>query len=283
MYTPVDFSDPDRPTINKMDTFLEVASSDRLLNWISSASFSNLIESMDNTVKALAPDISGGAFANAHGDWYEWLLLLSAWIYTAEDRASRAICVTLPNVVQFDVSRLYKDELFNYIVDLRRILKDESGVSLVTSNPDFAIISPDLASTIPIILDPDAVLTRPVLTAITEGFKHFDSKCKYEDILGYVSAKKSLRPDRRLQLPHEGSLFKALHIHLQTRLWMTDPLPLKYYAVAGRFNPADQRALETVATHSITTVQSKPTRAVDELFAVDSQDDANTVWGQILN
>ncbi|WP_373695840.1 Cfr10I/Bse634I family restriction endonuclease [Brunnivagina elsteri] len=36
-------------------------------------------------------------------------------------------------------------------------------------------------------------------------------KCNLKDIIGYASIKTSLRPDRRLQIPHEGSLMKAIY------------------------------------------------------------------------
>src|SRR5690606_1570365 len=91
-----------------------------------------------------------------------------------------------------------------------------------------------------------------------------------DDIRGYFSVKTTFRPDRRLQIPHEGSLMKAIHVHLQTRSWINDPKALKYYAAATKVNNSDREALKTVATHSITNVSSKPQAAVDDVFVIDS-------------
>jgi hypothetical protein len=63
---------------------------------------------------------------------------------------------------------------------------------------------------------------------------------------------------------------KALYRHLQTRLWMLDPPGINYYGLTPSPGAEDFNAMATVATHSITTVLGKPERAVDELFGVDS-------------
>ena len=107
-------------------------------------------------------------------------------------------------------------------------------------------------------------------------------KCNFEQLVGYISVKTSLRPDRRLQLAHEGSLMKALYVHLQTREWIIEPAGLKYYAISRKVSNADRKALKTVATHSITTVQSKPQSAVDEVFEINSLQDISVLMNDII-
>lgn len=91
-----------------------------------------------------------------------------------------------------------------------------------------------------------------------------------DDIAGYLSVKASLRPDRRLQLAHEGSLMKALYTHLQTRTWTINPRGIRYFAASKKISEADIKGLKTVATHSIIDVKSSPQSAVDELFQINT-------------
>jgi len=122
-----------------------------------------------------------------------------------------------------------------------------------------------------------------IISMISKAYREFEGVCGFEHIVGYLSVKTSLRPDRRLQIPHEGSLMKAIYTHLQTRKWIISPKGLKYYASATSIGDADITALKTVATHSITTVQNIPQPAVDEVFQIDSITDAMEVYESILH
>ena len=76
---------------------------------------------------------------------------------------------------------------------------------------------------------------------------------------------------------------KATYIHLQTREWVINPRGLKYYAASTEVGDADRNALKTVATHSITNVQSLPQTAVDEVFVINSLIQANQAFDKILS
>ena len=102
-------------------------------------SFSGLIDYFDKEILKKYPKVSGGALNNVHGDWYEWFIAICAWNYRVRNPQS-FLALLLPNIVQFDVVKLYVDDLFNYIVDLRKKVDDSAHVQLVTSNPDFVII-----------------------------------------------------------------------------------------------------------------------------------------------
>ena len=75
---------------------------------------------------------------------------------------------------------------------------------------------------------------------------------------------------------------KAIYTHLQTREWIINPKGIKYFALATKVGNSDRAALKTVATHSITTVHSIPQAAVDEVFEVNSLQQAQVAFGKTL-
>ncbi|AEE51070.1 Cfr10I/Bse634I family restriction endonuclease [Haliscomenobacter hydrossis] len=241
----------------------------------------DLFNHFDNKVREQEKSISREALSNVHGDWYEWLLAIAAWNYTAENPNAN-LALLLPNVIQFDVSTLYVERLNKLIDDLRNKVITVSGVQLITSNPDFVIVNRDLVNQYFGNIEPITKISTTSLSNLETMYQRFINKCDYEQIEGYISVKTSLRPDRRLQIPHEGSLMKALYAHLQTREWITNPKGLKYYAIATRMTPPDRSALKTVATHSLTTVFSLPQAAVDNVFEVNSLKQAKQAFSSIL-
>jgi len=158
-----------------------------------------------------------------------------------------------------------------------------SKVELITSNPDFVIIDTDSFDELPAIFSqPITSITPDTLTMIEHAYADFIGTCSFKNIVGYLSVKTSLRPDRRLQIAHEGSLMKALYAHIQTREWIISPKGLKYYAMSMALNNSDKRALKTVATHSILTVNSLPEAAVNEAFMVNSSKTAIKSFKEIM-
>ena len=140
----------------------------------------------------------------------------------------------------------------------------------IASNPDFVILDVAGLPQADLLRQPIELVEVATIQAIQNRYADFIGLCSLNRIVGYAAVKRSLRPDRRLQIPHEGSLMKALYRHLQTRLWLLNPPGIRYYALAGQMSNADQLALRTVATHSITTVFNTPEPAVDDVFVVDS-------------
>lgn len=245
--------------------------------------FVELFENFDACIKKVDPSVTKDALNNVHGDWYEWLIAIEAWNYFIDNPAAY-LALLLPNIRQFDVSRLYIPSLSDLIEDLRQKVSQTSSVQLITSNPDFVIIGREhVKGIIPAFTNKIAGIAPENLKEIETAYMKFVGTCKFEDIIGFISVKTSFRPDRRLQIPHEGSLMKAIYAHLQTRQWIIEPKGLKYYAIASRVGTADRKALKTVATHSITTVHTLPQAAVDEVFEVNSLKDARTIFKMILN
>jgi hypothetical protein len=249
---------------------------------IKSKPIDELIADFDKEVSKVDKTVTKDALNNVHGDWYEWLLAISAWNYCAENKDANIALLT-PNISQFDISRLYNDKLYNLIQDLRGKVLQSSSVQLISSNPDFVIIDRKVVNSAVGKIEPITRIDQETISLIENTFREISGKCDFDDIHGYVSVKTSFRPDRRLQIPHEGSLMKAIYTHLQTREWIINPKGLKYYAIATKVGKPDRAALKTVATHSITTVHSVPQAAVDEVFEVNSLQQAQDALSQILS
>ena len=244
-------------------------------------SFEDLIAEFDKKLLTADKNITSQALSNTHGAWYEWLLAISAWNFYANNK-NADLAIQTPNISRFDVASLYNKRLFSLIEDLRKKVLDKSDVQLISSNPDFVIISRDVIAKSGLKVEEIKKIDVSSIHKIANFYSHIKNKCDFDDIKGYISVKKSVRPDRRLQIPHEGSLMKAIYTHLQTREWVIKPKGIKYYAIIGRLGEADIKALKTVATHSITTVHSIPQAAVDDAFEVNSLQQADYVFSKIL-
>ena len=241
----------------------------------------DILKFLDDEIK-IENEVTKQALSNAHGDWYEWLLALVSWNLCCEN-PSLHIPILLPNISQFDLANLYIPEISSNIFDLREKVKKSSDVSLITSNPDFILVDRKLFNTIIPKMYKIENLNEDSLRFLSSIYSDFKNKCSFDDVLGYIAVKSSLRPDRRLQISHEGSLMKALYTHIQTREWILEPKGLRFYAMSTKLTKPDINSLKTVATHSITTVSSIPQAAVDEAFEVNSLEQAENVFRQILS
>lgn len=247
-------------------------------------SIRTVLEDLEEAVRKEASEIPASAINNANGAWFEWLLaLVGLEIYFSNEKYN-IIPIKLPNIREFNSTGLYDDELSALVDDLKTATSSNSNVEFISSNPDFVLI--DTSSFTNEIekmktFDLEDFSTEDV-KELSEYYKLFEGKCGFEDIRGYISMKTSLRPDRRLQMAHEGSLMKALYVHLQTRLWEVNPTGIKYYGVSIGVSEADRRALRTIATHSLVTPNSTPIPAVDEVFDVQQIKDIKKMFRRIL-
>ncbi|WP_040439671.1 Cfr10I/Bse634I family restriction endonuclease [Algicola sagamiensis] len=267
-----------KPTIKNVETFCS------LTNFAlprSDTSFRELFKEIDKKVKGEHPKVTQGALNNCHGDWYEWLIAIQAWNYRIKYQ-KRQLMLLLPNISRADLASLYVEGLNNHLVDLRLKVEKSNNVKLITSNPDFVILDIDEDKLPSLDEEPITQVTPQNIRYLEECYKHFIGKCNFNNIVGYFSVKTSLRPDRRLQLAHEGSLLKALYVHLQTRDWIIEPIGLKYYAASQSVTKADREGLQTVATHSITNVQSIPQAAVDHVFSIDNINEIESALSEII-
>ncbi|RTR31667.1 Cfr10I/Bse634I family restriction endonuclease [Shewanella atlantica] len=214
--------------------------------------------------------VTSGAISNCRGTWFEWMIAIDIYNHWCTNEHN-LLMLPLPNISRFDSATLYQESVCEYIFDLRAKLKASLDIELITSNPDFVIFdTTNFSELLP--RQPITAVDDQAIDFIDNVFRKFIGECSFTDILGYMATKTSLRPDRRLQIVHEGSLTKALYVHLQTRLWIDKPRSIKYFGASLKLNNKDRQALKTVATHSITTVLSEPERAVDECFELSSRD-----------
>lgn len=240
--------------------------------------------------KKLGGEVRDGAINKCNGDWYEWIISLRS-IYFCLNNHTQKILVSMPNNRSFDCTTLYKKELSWYIYDLRHKL-EENHVNLVTSNPDFFIVD---TKNCPYHLKKNLDeyynkfrnefkngITISTIERADHLYNIFINQLELDDIYAYLSVKTTLRPDRRLQLAHEGSLMKALYVHLQTRTWNINAKGIKYYGAATKLSDADVDGLKTAATHSIAAATSNPQSAVDKLFKLDSFYDIDQCLSEIL-
>ncbi|MBJ9829519.1 Cfr10I/Bse634I family restriction endonuclease [Citrobacter freundii] len=271
-------------TINSAIAFVAYASH---IN-INSTEFSKVLSGLKDFINSEAiqygGEISGGSFNKCNGDWYEWLIGIRAIEFFLENDTN-FIVVKMPNATSFDVMSIYKSCLSELIYDLRRKLSI-NNVNLITSNPDFSIIDirdrrEELKAKLENISFSNISLS--TISEIDNLYKQFIDYAELEHIKSFLSVKTTFRPDRRLQLAHEGSLMKALYTHLQTRTWTINPTGIRYYAAATSIGNADVIGLKTVATHSITDVKSLPQSAVDEIFKINSVLDVDSCLNHILS
>lgn len=274
----IEYDKSGKPTIKRAETFCSVLDSKLPA---SHTSIKALFDSIDEQIISQHPKVKKEALNNCHGDWYEWIIGASAWNFRIDNDKSYLL-LSIPNIKQFDVAALYKKELFDYIADLRNKVFKAADVELITSNPDFVIINSQNFNFGSDFNNKFEKIDDKAVNKLQTAYSFFTNLCGFEDIVGYLSVKTSLRPDRRLQISHEGSLMKATYVHLQTRDWIINPAGLKYYAASTEIGEADRKALKTVATHSITNVQSVPQAAVDDVFKIDSINEAYDAFEKII-
>ena len=238
------------------------------------------LKKIEEEIKTIAK-VSDGAISNSRGQWFEWMVSIDAFNHWVMNDHSLLI-LNLPNITRFDSASLYKSEIFGFVKDLRNKLEESLDIHLITSNPDFVLIDTRGLGD-KFNKKPFKTIDKYNLDDLDSLYRHIINLCEFDDIVGYLSLKTSLRPDRRLQIAHEGSLTKATYVHLQTRNWIMEPRGIKYFGAALALAPADIKGLKTIATHSITTVMSKPEKAVDEVFRIENRQDLYFAINQMID
>lgn len=254
-----------KPVIKVVESFNHVINSVPENEW----NYKDSLNLLQNTLLAENNSIKSGAFSNVRGTWFEWMVSIDSYNHWAENNHN-LLLLNLPNISRFDSTSLYLPEIHGFVLDLRSKLESTLDIQMISSNPDYVIIDTTRLGQY-FKREKITAVTRESLESLDNLYKNIINKCELDDIVGYFSLKTSLRPDRRLQIAHEGSLTKAIYVHLQTRSWLMDPRGIKYFGGALEMSAADIRGLKTVATHSITTVMSKPERAVDEVFTISNR------------
>ena len=216
------------------------------------------------------------ALNNVRGNWYEWLIAVGYIHFKNAYIDPNRHLVQLPNIKSLDYMSLYHEDIYRFIKDLR--LKTKNYANLISSNPDFVIIN-----NVPNLKIPNVTnVTQSTIQEIESIHNQLTGKLSFDDLIGFLSVKTSLRPDRRIQLSHEGALAKAFYEHLKGRLWKINAPGLKYYAAAMEVKNSDRSGLRTVATHSILSVNSVPEPAVNDVFEIKSGAELSDLFTKVL-
>lgn len=229
--------------------------------------------------KITSTKITQQALGNARGKWFEWLIVLGFWRWALDNSNIKFTLAQLPNVTSFDSAKLFKPKIQKAIRKFKEVLL-ESDVTMVTSNPDFVILRRSPYEDALFENLQDLSITKATLERISEHYLKFVDSGNLNDIFGYLAVKSSMRPDRRLQIAHEGSTYKALSKNISKSLEIEEYIPY-FFAVTSKTNDKDRLALKTVATHSIAENTSKPIRAVDQVFDVNSYQDLCTTFDEL--
>ncbi|POB09670.1 Cfr10I/Bse634I family restriction endonuclease [Sulfobacillus sp. hq2] len=222
------------------------------------------------------------ALSNARGTWFETLVVASAWNYIINLGITDTLVVQLPNVQRFDFRNLFDQSSQSMLDDLERSLRrHEVDVEMVTSNPDLIVIkSKDMLSRLaPRKIANLSLANQHYLSGFYENLR---TKCPWDSIVAGIGLKTSVRPDRRLQLVHEGNILKSTFAHLKMRHWNRDFRFLYVVASSEKFNDADKKALKTAATHTIVNVDATPERSVDELYWLTEFEDVERMLGDVI-
>lgn len=220
------------------------------------------------------------AFANVRGLWNEVIVAVTAWNYRIARRLPDTLFVKLPDVRTMNFRHLFDHETRQLLQDLEDSLQD-ANVRLITSNPDMLVIRQ--SGLLEADLDqPLDSLSEENIRLLTGLYNRLEGRCAWHSICAGIGLKTSFRPDRRLQLVHEGNVLKTIFAHLRMRHWRSGVRFHYYGAVTGSTSTADDDALSNAATHTILFVDSIPEPAVDGVFPLRTVSDIERMLSRVL-
>ena len=184
-----------------------------------------------------------------------------------------------PNATRLDIHSLYRNEIQEIVKEIRKNA-NAKGVNFVSSNPDFAVIRiPDFEHK---YFDLNEIEISD-LDILDNYYQNLLGKVNFKDLTGFLSVKTSFRPDRRLQIAHEGSLIKAMHYYIGKNITCSRDTKLVYQAISTNATKADLKALKTLAPHSISIEGNHLEPAIDNVKRIDCFSSAEIFFKDILN
>ena len=268
----------------QVNTKLIFAETFKTINDFEVINFSEFLDKCDEWATTEGTKISSikitkQALGNSRGRWFEWLVALGFWKWALSTKMPRFTLAQLPNVTSFDSAQLFIPSIQREIHKFKENLM-KSDVTMVTSNPDFVLIRKNPTDT-PLFTDWEATEVTPeLLESISNYYLNFVDTGNLTDVFGYLAVKSSMRPDRRLQIAHEGSTYKALSKNISKTIKIEEYIPY-FFAISGKTTESDRYALKTVATHSIAENAKKPIRAVDQVFDVNNYQDLSSALDEL--
>ena len=236
--------------------------------------FRDFIEECKDFAKRKNNNVKTGALNNVSGAWYQYLISIGIWEFNLNNPGNKELNINvLPNQSSLSIEEFYIPEIRDVILQLRLRAK-RNGATLSTSNPDYIFLKSELKTK----------KENPILNGVNSDslfliksfYSNYLGKCSSKQIIAFIGAKTSMRPDRRYQWAHESSLHKALSSYIEKRVYILRDNKLKYFGVSMHFTQADRQGLATVPTHTIADVNSEPEKAIDDLFIINSGQDLNS-------
>lgn len=225
-------------------------------------------ERWDSYIKDLKPKITRGSLNNCHGDWYEWLIAITSWNCRQSDNIQQ-VALLVPNVKRLDIHKLYTQDVQSVVETIKNNARSV-GVNFISSNPDFVVAQvPKVEKK----LFQLSCISVEDLEFLENYYLNLIDKTSFQDITGFLSVKTSFRPDRRLQIAHEGSSIKAMHHYVASSLNQKTK-KLYYQAISINATQADLKALRTLAPHSMAEGSQSLEPAIDNVEKIDCLDSA---------
>lgn len=224
----------------------------------------NLVDAAGLIASKEGVSLSTNATANTRGRWYEWLIALGfrAWKKTT---GSSINLVKLPNRSAIHAYDNLLQPIYAEKVASLRDRLTRSNMSLVTSNPDFLVVADITKEDNTASPSTSAPISASMIEEIDAEYQRYIGRCRPDQIIGYLAAKTSTRPDRRLQMVHEASIYKAVARYAAFSQDLQEH-KLCFWAFAKTLNSSDVNALQSVAVHTLG--YDKPEKAIDQIFQV---------------
>lgn len=241
---------------------------------IPSGKFSEILAGILDRINEAADTLrinrpTGGGINNSRGFWFEYILAIIAWnVFATHTKTAKGCILKLPSAsVLYFIDLFEPDARTALESGLFRTLQSED-IIMTMSNPDFIATDDIEPGVLRHFKTPLSDLSLSSQDILSSAYKQIIEQVRYDGIKFGLSAKTSIRPDRRYQTIYEGNILKALVAHLQVRFWDINSKTGFYVVVEERISKSDKQVFSAPATHSIVDVHAKPVPAVDGLFLI---------------
>jgi hypothetical protein len=275
---------------NKIKTRIKpvVALSEVFSNSFPVGAIKEILDNLEDHVRSAASidgltEPNSSAFSNTRGNWFEMIVSAVAWNFRIENGIPEYYFVKMPNVKVFELRKLFHEETQQMLTSLEKSLKKhDPDMSLALPNPDLLILQNREVKSKIETNQRFHNLALENTDKINLFFNEIKGECPWQSIRAGIGLTTSLRPDRRLQLVHEGNILKSIFAHLKMRNW-NNQVAFKYHGASSeKHSVSDDIAFRSPATHTIVNVDSIPERAVDELHSLLTIEDIYKMLDKII-
>ncbi len=222
-----------------------------------------------------------GAINQYRGLWFEDLIVLD-WFRTARALQARGldalVALPMPKRTELRLEALWVQEIRNLVDGLEADLKAH-GTVMRASNPDLILVRiSTLARHCKGAWDRvlDASTEHQRILELGVLAKQLESRLEYQELVGVMSLKTSLRVDRKVQPLQEANRIKTLRKYIRTRIWQREDSPFGFFVVLmeapkKRLHPGSPEVFySNVLLYSIVSIDERPSAAVDSVLRITS-------------